>query len=141
MVSTLAGLLGGLLGAIVSGAAATVATDEPIPATVVWAKYLGDGVPAGYERRGVVVHVLYGAITGVLFAALAGVFGFGVGTLGETLLWAVGWSALLLVVAVGFWQRVMIGEIPAARPLAELAGGHLVYGVVLGLTVYALGGP
>jgi len=140
MVSTLAGLLGGLLGAIVTGVAAMVATDEPIPATVVWAKYLGDGVPAGYERRGAVIHLFYGAVAGALFVVLAGGAGLGIGTLGGALLWAVGWSAVLLVVAVGFWQRVMVGGVPEPRPLAELAGGHLVYGVVLGLTVYALGG-
>lgn len=138
MVSTLAGLVGGLLGAIVTAATGTVATDDPLPATVAWAKYFGDGVPTGYERRGAVVHLLYGGVAGVLFVAVVGVLGLDISTLGEAVLWAVGWAAVLFVVAVGFWLRVMVGETPDLRSLAELAGGHLVYGIVLGLAVYAL---
>lgn len=140
MPSTLAGLVAGLLGAIVTGAAAATVTDEPLSATVVWAKYLGDGVPAGYERRGAVVHAVYGALAGVVFAWLAGAFGLATTTPGSAVLWAVVWAAVLWVVAVGVWLRTIVGAEVDGRTLAEEAGGHLLYGVALGFFVFLLSG-
>ena len=136
MATILSGLVGGLLGAIVSAALKRAAGAEPAPSATVWAMYFGDGEPDHYELEGTVVHVLYGAGAGALFALLAGSLSLGLATAGDALLWAVVWAAVLAVIAVGFWGIVFIGEAPDPRGLAEHGAGHLVFAVVLGLWVY-----
>ena len=56
-------------------------------------------------------------------------------TVGGAVFWALVWSAILAIVAVGFWSTVVIGAALDARSLAGLVAGHLVYGVSLGLWV------
>ena len=138
MVTTLSGLVGGLLGAVAVAGAARALEVEPWPSATVWAMYLGDGQPEGYETAGLAVHVVYGTLAGGLFVALVGEPGSP--TLGAALLWSVGWGLVLAVVAVGLWLRVLIGEVPDPEGLARLAGLHILYGVVLGLVIYAVPG-
>ena len=135
MATILGGLVGGLLAAVVTGAAMRAAIDDPPASATVWAMYFGDGDPSHYESRGLLAHVLYGAGAGAVFVLFAGSLSLGLGTVGDALLWALVWSAVLGVIAVGFWSMLMIGETPDGRGLAELAGVHLVFGVVLGLWV------
>lgn len=140
MATMLSGLLGGLVGAVATGAMLLATGDEPSPAAVVWAKYLGDGDPANYETHGLAVHLVYGAVAGVLFVAVAGALSLGVGTLGGALLWAVVWAAVLVVVAAGFWMKVALGADPDTEALSAMGLLHLVYGVALGVVVYLLPG-
>ena len=140
MASVLGGLIGGLAGAILTGAAMRAAADEPGPSATVWAMYFGDGDPDHYEEQGLVVHAVYGAAAGAVFASFAGSLSLAVGTLGGALVWAIVWAAVLAVIALGFWQLVFIGGMPDARELAELGGVHLGYGVVLGLVVFLASG-
>lgn len=140
MATMLSGLLGGLVGAVATGAMLLATGDEPSPAAVVWAKYLGDGDPANYETHGLAVHLVYGAVAGVLFVAVAGALSLGVGTLGGALLWAVVWAAVLVVVAAGFWMKVALGADPDTEALSAMGLMHLVYGVALGVVVYLLPG-
>ena len=133
MATILGGLVGGLLAAVVTGATMRAAIDDPPPSATVWAMYFGDGDPSHYESRGLLAHVLYGAGAGAVFVLLAGLLSLGLGTVGDALLWALVWSAVLCVIAVGFWSMLLIGETPDGRGLAELAGVHVVFGVVLGL--------
>lgn len=136
MATILSGLVGGLLGAIVTGALRRAASDEPAPSATVWAMYLGDGYPAHYGIQGTATHVLYGAGAGAVFALFTGSLALGLSTVGGALLWAVVWAAVLAVIAVGVWSMVVIGDAPDGRGLAELGAGHLVFGVVLGLWVH-----
>lgn len=136
MATILTGLVGGLLGALATAAMTRATGDEPTPSATVWAMYFGDGDPDGYERQGLVVHVLYGAGAGAVFAIFAGALSLGLSTVDAALLWAVVWASVLAVIAVGFWRIVFIGETPDGRALAELGAAHLVFGVVLGLVVY-----
>lgn len=133
MVTLGSGLVGGLLGSIATLAVLTALDDEPSPAAVVWAMYLGDGHPDHYVANGMAAHLVYGTLAGAVFVGLASLLSLGLATLGGALLWAVVWAALLLVVAVGLWMRVMIGIRPDADALTRTAGVHLVFGVVLGL--------
>lgn len=136
MATVLSGLVGGLLGAIVTAAVMRAAGDEPGPSASVWAMYLGDGNPAHYVVEGMATHAVYGAVAGAVFALFAGGLALGLSTVGGALVGAVVWSAVLAVVAVGFWSMVVIGETPDARSLLELGAVHLVFGIVLGLWVY-----
>lgn len=134
MATVLSGLLGGLLGAIATGAM-LLTNDDPGPAAVVWAKYLGDGDPTHYETHGNAVHLVYGVVAGGLFALLAGWLSLGVSSLGGALLWAIVWSAVLALLAVGFWTRLVLGADPDAEALAAMGIMHLVFGLALGLVV------
>ena len=134
MATILSGLLGGLLGAIATGAMMLM-NDDPGPASVVWAKYLGDGDPTHYERFGNAVHLVYGAVAGVVFVLLAGGLSLGVSTLGGALLWALVWSAILALLAAGFWMKVVQGADPDAEVLVAMGLMHLVFGLALGLVV------
>lgn len=138
MATLLSGLAGGLLASIVTGAATVTAGDEPLPSAVVWAKYLGDGIPDHYGTHGVAVHVVYGALAGAAFVAVVDVLALDVATLAGAVLWGVVWSAALLAFAVGFWLVFVLGDRPEPRTLALLALVHLAFGVVLGLFVYAV---
>ena len=133
MATIASGLVGGLLGAIATAAALSVVDDDPSPASVVWAMYFGDGDPTHYAPAGTVVHLVYGALVGVVFVGLVG--GSALATLGGALLWAVLWSAVLFLVAVGFWMRVIIGAETDTEVLTTTAGVHLVFAVVLALWV------
>lgn len=135
MATIASGLVGGLLGAVAVAALTTVRGNDPALSAVVWAKYLGDGDPAHYETQGRVVTLAYGAVAGVLFVAVAGAFSLGVADLGSAALWAVGWSLVLFAIAVGFWTRLLVGDRPDTRELAETGTVHLAFGVVLGLVV------
>lgn len=135
MATIASGLVGGLLGSIVTGAGTRATIEEPTQAAVVWAMYLGDGDPAHYGPQGMVTHVLYGAVAGAVFLSFAGSLGLGLATVGGAVFWALVWSAILAIVAVGFWSTVVIGAALDARSLAGLVAGHLVYGVALGLWV------
>lgn len=138
MATVLSGIVGGLLGSIVAGAAMVTASEDPLPSAVVWAKYLGDGIPDHYATHGIVVHLAYGALAGAAFVAVAGALSLGVGTLPGAILWAVVWAAALMAFAVGFWLVFVLGDHPDPRGLGPLALGHLAFGVLLGLVVYAV---
>lgn len=140
MASVLGGLLGGGLGAVGAVAVRRAMWDAPGTATMVWAKYLGDGDAHGYEHRGVVVDLLYGTVAGGVFAVLAGALRLELSSPVGAFPAAVGWAAVLGVVAVGFWWWVAIGKVPRGRSLLGLVGAHLVYGVVLGAVVGLLAG-
>lgn len=135
MATLLSGIVGGLLGSIVTGAAMVAVVDDAPPSAVVWAKYLGDGIPGHYRMTGFVVHLVYGALAGTAFVALAGALSLGTATLAGALLWAVVWSAVLLGFAVGFWSIVVLGDRPDPGALVPMVAVHLAFGVVLGLVV------
>ena len=135
MATILGGLLGGLLGAVLTGAAVRAANEEPTPSATVWAMYFGDGDPTHYETQGLLTHAVYGALAGAVFVLFAGSLALDVSTPGAALLWALVWSAVLGVVAVGFWSMVVIGDVPDGRGLAELGALHVAFGVVLGTWV------
>lgn len=136
MATILSGLLGGLVGSVATGAMLLATGDEPSPAAVMWAKYLGDGDPANYETHGLAVHLVYGALAGAVFVAVAGALSLGIGSLVGALLWAVVWSAFLVVVGAGLWMKVVLGVDPDTEALSGMAVMHLVFGVALGLVVY-----
>lgn len=140
MATIVSGLLGGLLGAVVTGAATSVLVEDPRPSAVVWAMYFGDGDPSHYGIQGVVVHLLYGTVAGGLFVGLARLFSLALSTLSGTVLWALAWAGVLAVVALVFWSKVAIGDDLDSDSIAVQSAAHLGYGLVLGCVAYIAGG-
>lgn len=140
MVTITSGLVGGLLGAIVTGVAESAVGDGPSPSATVWAMYFGDGDPSSYGIQGSVVHLLYGAAAGAAFAGFARSLALDLSTVSETLVWALVWAGALAVIAVGFWSAVAIGEDTDLRSIAETAAVHVGYGVVLGVVAFFAAG-
>ena len=138
MVTTLSGLVGGLLGAAAMTVAATVARDSAWPSAVVWAMYFGDGDPGNYRTPGLAVHLVYGTLAGAAFAALVGEPG--PATLVDALVLSVGWAVVLAAVAAGFWLHLLVGAELDRGALVRMADVHLAYGAVLGLVVHAFPG-
>lgn len=74
-------------------------------------------------------------MAGAGFGAFARSLSVVLTTIGGAVFWALVWSAILAIVAVGFWSTVVIGAALDPRSLIGLVAGHLVYGVALGLWV------
>lgn len=140
MVTITSGLVGGLLGAIVTAAAESAVGDGPSQSATVWAMYLGDGDPSNYVKQGTVVHLIYGAAAGAAFAGFARSLAMDLSTVSEALVWALVWAGVLAVVAVGFWSTIAIGDDHDLRSLAEVAAVHVGYGVVLGVVAFLAAG-
>ena len=126
------GVAAGALAAVVMGALMVVQM-RPVLEVAIPSMYTLTGGAAGFT-----IHVAHGAVLGVGFAALAGYVGvdsttqsFGLGIAYGVVLWAV-----LAVLVMPVWLGV-VGS-PANPPLPNVnvtsLVGHLVYGVVIGLT-------
>lgn len=140
MATVPSGLVGGLLGAIATGVAMRATSDDPGPAAIVWAMYMGDGDPTHYERQGAGVHLIYGALAGAIFTNFANSLSLGLTSASSSIGWGVVWAGVLAIIAVGLWSMVVIGDGLDQRSLARLGALHFGYGVVLGLWVYYVPG-
>lgn len=140
MVTIVSGLIGGLLGAVLTGAVVSSVDDGHRPPAVVWAMYFGNGDPDRYRLQGTLVHLLYGAGAGAVFASFARSLSLDLTTVSSAVTWAVVWAAVLAVIAVGFWSTVAIGDDLDPRSLAELSAEHLAYGITLGVVAFYAAG-
>ena len=120
----------GLGAAALAAAVYYWAADAPSPAATFWSQYVGGGAPAAYTGQGLALHLLYGLLAGVVFAAA-----FPVQSPGEGLLWGVGYGVVLLAVGAVVWLRGVLDVWPDRAGVLGLASAHLVYGGALGLWV------
>jgi len=131
MPTVLAGLAGGLVATIVMAIVMMVAGDDDPPPAMLLAKVAG-GEPGEYEMPGMVLHLLYGTVAGVVFAL--GVPAVGLGF--DTLLVATGlgivWGIVLLIIGMVFWMKAVIGADADREMMMRFVVLHLLYGVVLG---------
>ncbi|ERG94619.1 DUF6789 family protein [Haloquadratum walsbyi] len=129
-----AGVIGGIAGAVVMGAA-IIMMNTPTLAVAIPSLYTL--APPANVGLGLFVHLSHGAVLGVIFAALTSLGQFsglgarvGIGALWGVITWA-GFAALVMPV----WLSV-IGS-PASPPFPNFAPPsllwHLIYGVVLGV--------
>ncbi|WP_254545406.1 DUF6789 family protein [Halomarina pelagica] len=132
-----AGVVAGLLAAAVMGVLLTIQMPDTI----------GVAIPSMYGLRGLlagwVVHLVHGAVLGLVFAAVAGPLGVARST-GRSLALGVAYGvvvwALLAVLVMPVWLSA-VGS-PANPPLPNVNVksliGHVAYGAVLGGTFPSL---
>jgi hypothetical protein len=137
MVTLLGGIVGGLVATIVMTVfMMALGDDSPPPTAVFWSKYVGDGPPDENVMPGMVLHVVYGAIAGGLFAVVVPLLGFvSVATIASAVIWGLVYGVVLFVGAAVFWGRIVLGMNPDPRAAGTMLVSHLVYGAVLGAWV------
>ncbi|WP_435195134.1 DUF6789 family protein [Natronomonas sp. EA1] len=132
-----AGVVGGIIGAIVMGAL-VLAMNPPTLAVAIPSLYTLAPPPS--PGMGLFVHVSHGAVLGVVFAALAGVVGEG--STGKLAALGIGWGVVTWAVLAALLMPVWLSAVgsPANPPFPNFAIPsllwHVVYGLVLGV-VYA----
>lgn len=144
----LGGLLGGVIGAVGFGALTVLLDPEFLEATVPGLYGVDPATSAG-----VALHLVHGAVLGLVFAAVLGSDAFGgiVGdepVLGDTtatvraglagLAYGVTIWALLPVVVVPLWAAGTGIEAEVPTLALESLLGHVVYGLLLGATYAAV---
>lgn len=130
-------VLDGLVGGLVATIATTVFTmavgdDTPPPPAMFWAKYVGDGEPDDYVMQGMVLHLLYGIVAGVVFVVGVPLAGLSIGSITTAVLYGLAYGFVLFVVGAVFWMNVVL-DVDAELPMvAAFLLFHLIYGGVLG---------
>jgi len=139
-------IFAGLVAGLVSTAAMSL-TEYPI-----WRRWGMEGVsewhlnqalmarllhrpPQDLVRQGLILHFVHGGLAGIIFALILPVFSRGIpvveaGLAFGLILWVIAILILKPVTGVGFRNHPM-----RRVPLLVSLGGHLLYGVLLGLVV------
>ena len=141
MVSTLTGLIAGLIATVVMTAfMMTQGDDSPPPTAALWAKYVGDEGAESYTKQGLLLHMLYGIGAGIAFAVGATALGLdvGAGVLVGSVLWGLAFGLVLMVGGMVFWMRVVLAMEPDPKTMGAFGFFHVVYGVVLGAGIALL---
>jgi len=132
MASVIAGLAGGLVATIVMTVGMMMMGDGgPPPTAGLVAKFAG-GEPEDYAMPGMVLHLIYGVVAGVVFAVGAPLLGLGFGSIGVAIGLGVVYGILLMIGGMMFWMRTVLGMEPDRDMMVMFATVHVVYGVVLG---------
>jgi hypothetical protein len=135
-------LIGGLVGGLIATVVMTVfmmglGDDSPPPTALFWSKYVGGGDPEEYMLPGMVLHMFYGVVAGVVFAGVLPAVGFGDVALATALGLGLAYGVVLFVGAAAFWMNVVLALEPERKAVGAFLFFHLVYGVVLGAVLGA----
>jgi len=133
-LTVLNGLVGGLIATIVMTVfMMTLGDDSPPPTALFWSKYVGDGEPDEYMMQGMVLHMLYGIIAGLVFVVVVPLIGISIGSMTTAVLFGLAYGFVLFLGAAIFWMNVVL-DIDAEMPMvAMFLLFHLIYGAVLGV--------
>jgi hypothetical protein len=132
-LTVLNGLAGGLVATIVMTAfMMALGDDSPPPTALFWSKYVGDGDPGEYMTQGMVLHMLYGIIAGVVFVVAVPAAGLSIGSMTTAVLFGLAYGFVLFVGAAVFWMNIVLDLDPEMPMVALFLVFHLIYGVVLG---------
>jgi hypothetical protein len=135
-----AGVVGGLVGALVMGVLVIV-MNTPTIAVAIPSLY--GLAPPPSPGLGLVVHLSHGAVLGVVFAGLAGALGLE--STGRLVGAGVTWGVVTWVVLAALLMPVWLSAVgsPASPPFPNFAMPsllwHVVYGAVLGGVYVATG--
>jgi hypothetical protein len=133
-LTILNGLAGGLVATIVMTVFMMVLGDDsPPPTALFWSKYVGDSEPDQYMMQGMVLHMLYGIIAGLVFVIAVPLIGVTIGSMTTAVLFGLGYGVVLFVGAAVFWMDVVLNSDAEMPMVAMFLLFHLVYGVVLGV--------
>lgn len=128
-----AGILGGLLGALVMGGLMLLMNEAVIAVAIPSLYFLA---PPPNATLGIAVHLFHGAVLGLVFAGVASLFE--VESPGSVLGLAVAWGVVVWIALAALLMPVWLGVVgsPASPPFPNFAlpslFWHVVYGAVLG---------
>ena len=133
-LTILNGLAGGLVATIVMTVfMMTLGDDSPPPTALFWSKYVGDGEPDNYMMQGMVLHMMYGIIAGLVFVVAVPVLGLSIGSMTTAVLFGLAYGFVLFVGAAVFWMNVVLDLDPEMPMVATFLLFHLIYGAVFGV--------
>jgi hypothetical protein len=133
-LTILDGLAGGLVATIVMTVfMMALGDDSPPPTALFWSKYVGDGDPDDYMMQGMVLHMIYGVVAGLVFVVAVPVIGISVGSMTTAVLFGLAYGFVLFVGAAVFWMNVVLDLDPEMPMVAMFLLFHLIYGAVFGV--------
>jgi len=133
-LTVLNGLVGGLVATIVMTVfMMALGDDSPPPTALFWSKYVGDGEPDEYMMQGMVLHMLYGIIAGLVFVIAVPLLGISIGSMTTAVLYGLAYGFVLFLGAAVFWMNVVLDLDPEMPMVAMFLVFHLIYGGVLGV--------
>jgi len=133
-LTVLNGLVGGLIATIVMTVfMMALGDDSPPPTALFWSEYVGDGEPDEYMMQGMVLHMLYGIIAGLVFVVVVPLIGISIGSMTTAVLFGLAYGFVLFLGAAVFWMNVVLDIDPEMPMVATFLLFHLVYGVVFGV--------
>jgi hypothetical protein len=132
MASVIAGLAAGLVATIVMTILMMVMGDGgPPPTAGLVAKFAG-GEPEDYAMPGMVLHVIYGIVAGVVFAVGVPLVCLNFGSFAVAVGLGLVYGIIVMIGGMVFWMRMDIGMDPDRDMMVMFGVVHLIYGVVLG---------
>lgn len=138
MDAWISGLLAGLIATVVMTPVMMMGMSGPPGPSRLFAKITGgDANSQGLKMAGMMGHMVYGGVAGLVFGVLAvDAFGWTSGLIGWGLLFGVVLMAVMMMVwapVIGMMAEMKTMEQSARMKMAVFAmGAHLVYGAVLG---------
>lgn len=132
MSSIVAGLAGGLIATVLMTVVMMVIGDGGPPPTASLVAKFADGTAEDYRMPGMVLHLVYGMVAGVVLAVGVPLVGLSFGSVLVATAIGLVYGAGLTVVGMGFWMRVVVGMESDRDAMVQFAVVHAVYGVVLG---------
>lgn len=135
MASLAAGVVGGLVAtALMSVVMKVIGDGSPPPTAALVAKFAG-GDPPDHLAPGMLLHLLYGAVAGAVFALALPAIGLEGAGIGAVTALGLGYGLLLAVGGMVFWMKLVLAMDPEPNRAKVFVTVHLVYGLVLGLIV------
>jgi len=132
MVSLTAGVVGGLVATVLMTVVMkAIGDDSPPPTAALVAKVAG-GDPPDHLAPGMLLHLLYGTVAGLVFALALPELGFGSAGLPVVTGLGLVYGVLLTVGGMVFWMKLVLGMDPEPGRVKVFVTVHLVYGLVLG---------
>lgn len=138
MVDIVTGAIAGFLATIVmTGVMMALGDDSPPPTATLWSNFVGDDTPDAYMVQGMVLHFLYGIGAGVVFTIGGDLLnlGFGPEAVVLTVLAALVYGLVLMVFGAAFWMNIVLAMDADRQTMMLFGVFHLVYGLVLGVSV------
>ncbi|MEF8802274.1 MAG: hypothetical protein V5A56_14790 [Halolamina sp.] len=132
MASVIAGLAGGLVATIVMTSLMMVMGDGGPPPTASFVAKFAGGAPEDYAMPGMVLHLIYGILAGVVFAVGVPLVGLSLGSIAVAAALGLVYGIILMIGGMMFWMRMVIGMEPDRDMMMTFGTVHIVYGVLLG---------
>lgn len=137
MTALIPGLAAGLVATIGMTLVMMLMGDGGPPPTAGLVAKVTGGAPEAHARAGMVLHLLYGVLAGVVFAVGVPLLGLEFGSLPTAIALGFVYGLVLMIGGMVFWMRFVIGMEPDRDMIVMFGVVHAVYGVVLGAFIGA----